>query len=145
MKSILYKCGVSVVALIIALSPLLVLAQANNDSGVMPSLIVCGGKSQVLDNVSYGEECTFTHLIAFGKAIINLIFYLSVPVALLSFMYVGWLYLSAAGDEGKVKKAKDIFWNVLLGFVFIFAAWLIVHTIVAPFLNKSAGYKEFSF
>jgi hypothetical protein len=77
------------------------------------------------------EDCTFEAFICLLRRIMNfLLFVLAVPIAAISFAYAGWLYLSAAGNESKVKQAHEIFGTVALGLCLALAAWLIVHAIV---------------
>jgi len=77
------------------------------------------------------EDCTFEAFICLLRRIMNfLLFVLAVPIAAISFAWAGWLYLSAAGNESKVKQAHEIFGTVALGLCLALAAWLIVHAIV---------------
>lgn len=52
------------------------------------------------------------------------------PLAAISFAWAGWLYMSSAGNESNIKKAHEIFGNVVLGLCIALAAWLIVNAIV---------------
>jgi hypothetical protein len=75
--------------------------------------------------------CNFEAFIDLLQRIMNfLLFVLAVPAAAISFAWAGWLYMSAAGNEGKVSEAHKIFGTVLLGLCLALAAWLIVHAIV---------------
>lgn len=77
------------------------------------------------------EDCTFEAFICLLRRIMNfLLFVLAVPIAAISFAWAGWLYLSAAGNESKIKQAHEIFGTVALGLCLALAAWLIVHAIV---------------
>ncbi|MCK9351455.1 MAG: hypothetical protein WCT49_04105 [Candidatus Paceibacterota bacterium] len=76
-------------------------------------------------------ECNFQAFIDLLQRIMNfLLFVLAVPLAAISFAWAGWLYLSAAGNEGNIKQAHEIFGTVALGLCIALAAWLIVHAIV---------------
>lgn len=87
-------------------------------------LVPCG-------NGTNAEDCQFEDLITLAKNVMNfLLFTIAVPVTALSFAWAGWLYLSAAGNEGKVKQAHEIFGYVVLGLALALAAWLIVNAIV---------------
>ncbi len=73
------------------------------------------------------QECGFIDLLALGQNIIKYLVLLSIPIAALSFAWAGFLYLTSSGDTGKIKKAKEIFWKVMWGFIFILTAWLLVY------------------
>ena len=80
--------------------------------------------------------CDFNALMTMVNRFINFIFYISIPLAAISFSYAGYLYLSAAGDTGKITEAHKIFYKVLIGFIFVSAAWLIVYTIQKALLSS---------
>lgn len=79
--------------------------------------------------------CDFNALMTLFNRVINFIFYISIPLAAISFSYAGYLYLSAAGNTGQIEKAHKIFTTVLIGFIFIISAWLIVYTITHTLLS----------
>ena len=90
-------------------------------------LVTCGKGS----DEQAPEECDFWQFIDLLQRIMNfLLFVLAVPLAAISFAWAGWLYLSAAGNESKIKQAHQIFGDVLLGLCLALAAWLIVHAVV---------------
>ena len=62
---------------------------------------------------------------------------MSAPVAAVAFAWAGVLYLTAAGDEGKIGKAHAIFTDVLIGLGIVLSAWLIVKLIVTGLGVKS--------
>lgn len=79
--------------------------------------------------------CTFGAFFRFVQDIIKfLIFYLSIPIAVLLIIYSGWLYLTTGIVDNK-KKAKDILWAVLIGFAIMLSAYLIIQFILDFFLN----------
>ena len=93
-------------------------------------LVPCGGPPPEL-------ACNFDYLLLLVKNIIDfLLFTLAVPLATIMFAYAGWLYLSAGGDEGKIKRAHSIFLSVLVGLVVALGAWLIVNTIAGALLSE---------
>jgi|GEM_PF-1955777 len=100
-----------------------------------PNLIVCGdfGNPQ---NPTADHECTFTDVVVLAKNLVTFAFYLSVPAVILLLSYAGYLYMTSAGDEGKVGQAHTIFTNVAIGFCIILAAWLIVVTLLRALLNQ---------
>ncbi|MEK7120518.1 MAG: hypothetical protein AAB840_00315 [Patescibacteria group bacterium] len=85
-------------------------------------------------------QCTFGQFFRFVQDIIEfLIFYLSIPVAVLLVIWAGWLYLTT-GIVDKKSKAKDILWAVFIGFAIMLSAWLIIDFILGVFLSET--YRE---
>jgi len=84
-----------------------------------------------------GPNCDFNALMLLVKNVITYLMIISVPLAAIAFSYAGFLYLTAAGDSGKVKQAHGIFTKVAIGFIMVLAAWVIVHEIVVRFVKPS--------
>ena len=83
-----------------------------------------------------GGPCGFGDLITLANNILKfLMIEISIPLAAIAFAYAGFLLVTSAGDEGKVKTAKSIFLSVLTGFIIILAAFLIVRTISTSLVN----------
>lgn len=101
-----------------------------------PNLIVCGDFDNS-QNPTANHECTFTDVVLLAKNLVNFAFYLSVPAVILLLSYAGYLYMTSAGDEGKVGQAHTIFTNVAIGFCIVLAAWLIVTTLLQALLNQT--------
>jgi hypothetical protein len=81
--------------------------------------------------------CTLCHLFVLFKRIvdfatINILF----PLAVLMIVVGGVMFLTAAGDPGRIGTAKKILSSVAIGLLIIFLAWLIVDTIIM-FITKS--------
>lgn len=77
------------------------------------------------------QECGWYDLLQLIKNVMAFLLYLSAFLATMSFVYAGFLYLTAFGEMGKVEQAHGIFTKVALGLVFVFLAWLIVATILS--------------
>ncbi len=93
-------------------------------------LVTCGN--------STGDMCGYQDLVQLGKNILDFIVVLSIPIAAIGFSYAGYLYLTAGIEgEGNLKKAKDIFTKIFIGFVLIISAWLIVYTITSTLLDEN--------
>ncbi|KKW28813.1 MAG: hypothetical protein UY72_C0061G0008 [Candidatus Uhrbacteria bacterium GW2011_GWD2_52_7] len=58
-------------------------------------------------------------------------------LALLMFIYGGFLWLVSRGDPKMVGKGKDIMTWTILGLVVIFGAYVIVHTILTGLVTGS--------
>lgn len=79
----------------------------------------------------YKNDCDFEDVMALVNKFINfLLIKLATPIFAIIIMYVGFTYLTAGGDSGKISKVKGIFQNAILGYVLALAAWLIVKTIL---------------
>jgi len=78
-----------------------------------------------------GEEQGVQILI--GK-IIKAIMGLVGSVALLMFVYGGFIWMTAAGNEEKVQKGKDIFVWAVWGLSIIFASYLLVHFVLTSLM-----------
>jgi hypothetical protein len=48
-------------------------------------------------------------------------------------IYGGWLWMTASGNEDKVKEAQGIIKNSVIALVIIFAAWLLTQTVIGFF------------
>ncbi|MFC1614969.1 hypothetical protein ACFL22_00195 [Patescibacteria group bacterium] len=75
-------------------------------------------------------KCTFDMLVQLVQNIIEFIITASPFVAAVAFAYAGWMYITAGGDTGQIKKAHGIFTSVAVGFIIILSAWLIVKAIL---------------
>lgn len=85
-----------------------------------------------------GPNCTFADLITLVQNLINFLIIISTFLATAAFAYAGILLLTSGGNESALKKAKDIFWKVLIGYLWILGAWLLVYTITSVLLKD--GY-----
>lgn len=75
--------------------------------------------------------CGFEELMQMINKVINfLLFTIATPLAALIFAYAGFLLITASGDPGKLSTAKSILKNVIFGYLFALAAWLIINTIL---------------
>lgn len=94
------------------------------------TLIVCDGTK--------GSECTFGSLVTLAQNLITDLILISTFLATIAFVYAGFLLLTSGGNESKKTDAKTVFTKVLIGYLWILAAWLLVYTITS-FLLKD-GY-----
>lgn len=88
--------------------------------------------------------CDFNALMKLLNRAMNFILYMSIPLAAISISYAGYLYISAAGDTGKIETAHKMFGKIIWGFVFVLAGWLIVYSIMsmllgADFMNSESN------
>jgi len=101
-------------------------AQGQNPNAIVPQ---CGGQGE--------PSCNFCFLADLIQNIINFGVYASIFVAVLMFVYAGWLYLINNGDQGKIKKAHDIFLQVLVGVLIVLSSWLVIDTLMKTLVDDS--------
>jgi hypothetical protein len=85
-------------------------------------LVQCGRPGQ--------NMCTLCDLIRGMNIIIHYLMQLAIGVALLAMAIGGVMYIISAGDSGMVGKAKETMKNAAIGFVIIFAGYLIINTTI---------------
>ena len=90
---------------------------------------------------SVAKPCDFNALVVLANNIISIGIYLAILVAVAMFAFAGWLYLTSAGDTGKMKQAHTIFTNAALGFVFVLAAWLIITLILDTLVKEGSALR----
>jgi len=84
-------------------------------------LVTCGGGEQ---------PCSVEDFKILIQYIMNLVFIFAGFVAATMFMYAGFLLITAAGNTGQIQKAKDIFKRVVIGFLIMFASYLLVKSLL---------------
>lgn len=109
---------------------------------VLGPLVPCGNdvnKNGVLDA---SEQCQACHAVELAQNIINFLVYIASFLAVLIFSWAGFLYVTAAGDTGKIGRAHAMFTDVALGFVIVLAGWLVIDTVMKYlFQNLNEGEK----
>ena len=85
------------------------------------------------------QECTACHLVTTLQKVLNFLVTASVFVGVLMFSWAGILMVVAAGDTGKIEKAKGIFTAVAIGFIIVLSGWLIVDTLMKVFFQPGDG------
>lgn len=84
-------------------------------------LITCGND---------GNECTVKDFFNLIQSVINLVFMLAGFVVAGMFMYAGFLMITASGNASQIQKAKTIFRRVVIGFLIMFASYLLVKNLL---------------
>lgn len=86
--------------------------------------------------VCKGPDCTYDHLILLAQNVIHNLIILSTLAAVIIFIIVGFKLLASGGNTSAKDEAKKMLWKVLIGFVWILAAWLVVYTITSVLLRS---------
>jgi hypothetical protein len=86
-------------------------------------LVPCGSSA-------HRDECKWADLVHLANNIVNFLVFISSMLGVLAFCYAGFLYITAAGDSGKVEQAHGIFKMVMIGMMFVLCGWLLIATIL---------------
>jgi hypothetical protein len=97
-------------------------------------LIVCD-PAPAADAIGAARDCDWEALITLVRVLINNMVILSTLMAVIVFCYAGFILLTSGGKPGALDRAKGMFWKVIVGYVWILAAWLIVYTITSTLLG----------
>ena len=101
-------------------------SQIQNDS--IPGTSVDASSGIVQCGRPGGHMCTLCDLIAGFNRVIQYIMKIAIGVALLAMAIGGVLYVVSAGESAMMEKAKSAITNAAIGFVIVFAAFLIINT-----------------
>lgn len=94
----------------------------------------CSGESL---GTNLGNECTFCDFMHLVQNLLNFVLLMAVVTAGALFAWAGWLYVIDGGNGSKVKQAKSIFLNVIIGLVLVIGAYTIVSTIMKTLAGGS--------
>ena len=120
----------AVFTILILTSALTVHAQLS--SSFVGPIVECGiGKGPL--------DCGFCDLQILAQNIINFLIFLAIVVAILMFVYAGFLLVTAGANEGQISRGKSIFWTVFIGLFIILAAWLIIDTVMKTFYKGESS------
>lgn len=113
-------------------------------------LVPCGNTNWVATDSGANEvcyirggaagECTVCDLVQLAQNIVRILIFLATCIAVLLFVYAGWLYIQASASPGNVSKAHGIFISTLIGLVVTLAAWLIIDTIMKTFYGDGGRW-----
>jgi hypothetical protein len=97
-------------------------------SGSIPGTSVNAGSGIVQCGRPGQQMCTLCDLIKGFNTVIQYIMKIAIGVALLAMAIGGVLYIVSAGESAMMEKAKSAITNAAIGFVIVFAAFLIINT-----------------
>ena len=92
-------------------------------------LSICDGPKPIGGGDSSKVYCDFNGLMLTVQRFINVGIALGVFVALGSFCYVGYLYMT--GTPGNITKAKSILPKIFFGFIIMLTAWFAVYQLLS--------------
>jgi len=97
------------------------------------------------DAVAYPCGCEFVDVMQMVQNIMIDMIYLGTFVLVLLLVYVGFLYVTNAGNPANITKAKSIAMSAIIGFVIMMGGFLIVSTVMDTFAKKdlSGGWTSF--
>ncbi len=84
-----------------------------------------------------GVNCTVCDLANLGQNILNTAIFIAVFLSAVLFAWAGVRMLISPASSSEVGKAKDLFYNVLIGFIIILSAWLIINVIMSMLVTGS--------
>lgn len=118
MKQLAKKLIYAPLSLLLSISP----AMAGS---IIDKAIPCQGEG----------NCQLSHLIQVVINVAQWIWGISGSLALLMFIYGGFMFLISGGQSEKITKAKGIISNSLIGLVIIFTSYVIVGFVVQNLLG----------
>jgi len=83
----------------------------------------------------YGS-CEFVQTV---NNVIQFLIKMSALLAVIVFLYAGFIMVSSRGDSALIEGAKKLFANVLIGFVILLTAFLIINTIIGILVGGASG------
>ena len=118
----------------------------SKDGGLTSSCVAgpdaCGGLipcGRMVDDpttdIIESNPCSLCTLIYTVQLIIKFLIKIAIVVALIAIAFGGFLYISAAGSQEAIEKAKSIIKYAIIGFIVILVAWVIIDSVLA-----TAGY-----
>lgn len=75
----------------------------------------------------------------FLSLVLNAVINVGVPILVLMFVYIGFLFVFARGNSGKLEEAKKALWYGVLGAFLILGAFVlekVISSTLEPFLRK---------
>jgi hypothetical protein len=138
-KIIAHTTAFAVLALVLV-APMFVFAQATPAPAPTSSggFIVCDGGAK--------DPCTFAKVMEFVKLVLNFVVYkLITPLCVIMLMWQGFkLIASAAGTKpASLTEIKASMLKILVGYIWVLAAWIIVKTVVVILAGETPKFDVF--
>ena len=95
-------------------------------------LVPCGNPDQ--------PACDECYIIVLVINLLNfMILTLAPAIALLAFLYAGFVYAFSGGSDSRITAAKTVLWNVVIGSLIVFGAYFIVDTVIKVVTSNASG------
>lgn len=97
---------------------------------------------EVTDNCNVVGPCNLCDALQVFKNIINVLFTISIPIAVAFIVYGGIRVMTSGGSEQNVSEAKNIITSALIGLGIALSAWIIVSVILSVIAQSSFPTKS---
>ncbi len=124
------KTWVTATGAAIALFPYQVMAVENPYDTGLKSINTISGKATGKETSTGALQNMIGQIINVALGFLGIIF-------LVLMLYAGFLWMTAQGDEGKVKKAREMITQAIIGIVIITAAFAISNFVLTSLVNVS--------
>lgn len=119
-----------VVSLALVALPMVSLAQTD---GVTDPSVTGFGTQDLAGDVGLGD----TDLITLVQNIIRIILGLLGLIAVILILYGGFMWMTAAGNDDQITKAKGIMKAAIIGLIVIFAAWAVAEFVISRMMTAT--------
>jgi hypothetical protein len=72
-----------------------------------------------------------------AQNVLNGAIYLAVVLSAVLFAWAGFMYLTNSANSSGVSKAKEVFFNVMVGLVIVVGGWLVIDVVMRTFVGAS--------
>lgn len=98
--------------------------------------------SQLLPNCDFynGQTYGLGAFVQLGVNVMKLIWGIAGSLALAMFVWGGFQWLTAAGEESKVKSGWTTLINAVIGLVIVFGSWIAINTVIVLITNPSGVF-----
>lgn len=83
-----------------------------------------------------GADCNFCHLMQLGNSVLNWLFTIVFVIFGVIMVAAGFELVTSGGNRTRLDDAKKKLTNALIGIIIMFAAWLLVDTLLKGVLNE---------
>ena len=105
---------------------------------LVPDVAAAQGKGFVTCDgyfLNPGGDCNFCHFVDMINLIIRWLIGILFVIFAIVMVVAGFKLVTSAGDVTARDRAKDMFVNAIIGIIIVFAAWLLIDTIMKAILN----------
>ncbi|HEY9480951.1 MAG TPA: pilin [Candidatus Paceibacterota bacterium] len=88
---------------------------------------------------AHEKECDLDQLLLMARRIIQLALFALTPIVIVMIAYTGFKYMTAQGDVNMLADAKRMLTPIVIGIILIFAAWVLVYTVLDKLLADQIG------